>query len=227
MTTLMQTSYKKSAVLFLTVFALVFVATHAQAQFNRFAVGVNAGTTGFGGDVTTNIINGLNFRVGYNTLGLSFTEDIEDDPDIRVDGSLAMSSISFLVDYYPFKKGFQITAGLVVNNFDFDADVTPTSTYKMDDKVFQPERLGTLAANLNYGNNLVPYMGIGFGNALREGGRLTFNLQLGAMYSGAPTLSMSGTGMIAPTANHAQSFNEGLSVFEWFPVLNLGLAYRF
>jgi len=38
---------------------------------------------------------------------------------------------------------------------------------------------------------------------------------------------MNGDGLISPTTDQAVNFQEGLNEFDWFPVFNLGLSYRF
>jgi hypothetical protein len=107
-----------------------------------------------------------------------------------------------------------------------DTDMIPNESYEVDGRVYEPERLGSLNAMIEYPNKLAPYIGVGFGNAIGDGSKLKLNMQIGAMYTGAPELRMTGTGMIAPTADNQPSFQKGLNEFNWYPMFNIGLSYR-
>jgi len=75
---------------------------------------------------------------------------------------------------------------------------------------------------------MAPYFGIGWGNPVEKGRGLGFNLDIGAMYQNSPNIKMTGTGMIAPTAEANQQLFEdsfeGAKV--WF-VVALGLSVNF
>jgi hypothetical protein len=131
------------------------------------------------------------------------------------------------VDFHPGGKGFKISGGVYLNNFDINADVVPNESYTIDEKTFAPEKMGSLSANMSYDQQIAPYLGIGFGNAVRsEGSALKFFTNLGVLYTGAPSFTMEGEGMMAPTADNAPAFQEGLNEFEFYPVFNLGLSFR-
>ncbi|MCC5933756.1 MAG: hypothetical protein LAT75_12290 [Candidatus Cyclonatronum sp.] len=206
---------------------------HAQFMDNRsFGLGVYAGTTGIGGEAATNISNDFTFRLGFSAFGLNVSETVDDDPSMDIDGKMRLNSLSALVDYFPVNgRGFKLTAGLIYHNLDVSADAIPIESYTMNkgrdnERTFAPERLGSLSMNLEYPNKLMPYLGLGFGNMVSTGSPLTFMFNLGLMYSGAPKLTMEGEGMIAPTVDHAISIQEGLNVFNWYPVMQVGLSYR-
>lgn len=118
-----------------------------------------------------------------------------------------------------------MTLGAFYNNNGGEFFGQPVTPYKYDEtKTFAPEKLGTLSGKLEY-PAISPYAGVGIGNAANS--RISFLLDLGVLYTGSPEVTIEGTGMIAPTANHAPTINEGLKSFQWYPFLSLGLGYRF
>lgn len=211
--------------------SILFLSTWnigALAQ-NKYAVSIDAGTTGIGLDGVVRLHERVNARVGFHTISYSSTATV-DDLDVGLDAvsSFEVSNISAMVDYFPFKRFVKLSAGLYyVLNFNFDGTITPNEDYEMDGRMFSPDRLGYLNANLNYSNGISPYLGIGFGNAVGKGWPVKFNMNIGMIYTGAPNLNMEGEGMIAPTADNAESFQTGLNEFKWYPVLNVGISYAF
>jgi hypothetical protein len=212
---------------------LITVAALSTAQAQRsFGIGLNAGTTGLGAELATNLNQNFTLRAGMGTGAYSINEVIDDnEPAMDVNADLSLNTFSFMIDYFPMKRGLKLTAGFIYHDFDVTADVIPNEPYTLNagqsnEKVFAPERLGSLTIGLVYPNKFQPYVGLGFGNMVGRGFPLKLSMNLGLMYSGAPELTMTGTGMIAPTADHAPNIQEGLEVFEWFPVFNLGLSYR-
>jgi len=206
----------------------------AQDNFaNRYALGLNAGTTGIGGEITTNMTKKIAIRFGLNTLSYGDSGIYDDDePSVSYSGDLSQTNFSLLADFYPKNRGFKITAGLYYQNFDIAASAVPNEAYTfnegaVNEKVFGPERLGQLDVLVTYPRKLMPYAGLGFGNPVGNGSSLKLNMSLGFMYSGAPELTMNGDGLISPTTDQAVNFQEGLNEFDWFPVFNLGLSYRF
>lgn len=215
------------------LFACVGILNAQFQQERRVALGINAGTTGFGGEVTTNITKKFNGRIGFNFFNNSQTGSIDDeDPGLDYNGDLSMGSFSALVDFFPANRGFRLTAGVYYHNFEISGGAIPNENYVMNEgrdneKVFSPDRLGSLSAELTYPNALMPYFGVGFGNAVAKAGiPVKVNMSLGLMYSGAPELTLNGTGMIAPTADQAPNIQQGLNEFNWFPVFTLGLSFR-
>jgi hypothetical protein len=73
-------------------------------------------------------------------------------------------------------------------------------------------------------SSLAPYVGMGFGNSM-NGGRWSFAFDLGVMFTGLLDLARSG----AAHLQVREQFNpeDPFSDVKYYPVLSLGLAYRF
>ena len=205
---------------------LAFSTTAAFAQ-GQMAVGLKAGTTGFGGDFSYSMNEKLNVRLSGSTFAYGMDGIVDDEPDIAYNVDAATASVGILVDYFPARRGFKLAAGLYYYDFSIIGDATPNEDYKFsDDKTFTAERLGSLNATIDYASKIVPYAGIGFGNPIAKGSAIKVNLEIGALYTNSPQVTMEGEGMIAPTANYGQDFEGGVADFKFFPVLNFGISYR-
>lgn len=213
-------------VLWISTLAL-FISMGTQFVQAQTAIGIKAGSTGFGGEVIYSVTEKFNARVSgtffnYQTDGVY----ADDEPNIAYDIEGSMTSIGLIADFFPAQKGFKLSAGLFYHDFLVDGDAAPNESYTINDKTFQPEKLGSLTGSMDYESKLVPYAGIGIGNPVAIGKKIKLNFDIGAMYTDSPQVTMEGDGMIEPTANQGQDFEDGMKDFKFFPVINLGLSFR-
>ncbi len=213
-------------ILFLFIFP--FKLASQTDSFNKFSIGLTGGTTGFGGEVATNISKKVNLR--FSITGFSYSEKGEEADENITFGYEAKGSIgalALLLDYHPFNSSFKLIAGVVKNNFEINGFSTALTPYEFNsDRTFSPERVGSISALLTYPNTYMPYLGFGFGNSLSKGSAIKLNLSLGVLYSESPKLEMEGTGLISPTINQIKNLQEGLNEFGWYPMLNLGVSLQ-
>lgn len=127
--------------LFISSFMFLTVALSAQAQgifsenmFNHFAVGVTAGTPGYGLDVATTVGDYFQLRAGFTTIpSVKMSSDLDVEipigtstgtstgriagipNSIDVEGKLNMTNFKLLVDVFPFKSSsFHVTVGAYI-----------------------------------------------------------------------------------------------------------------
>jgi hypothetical protein len=205
---------------------LALLAGTVQAQNQGLAISLKAGTMGPGVELSLPVGSNLGLRVGGSFLPLTPTH-IEEDEDVTVKfkGDVTWGGYKGLLDIYPFRNGFRLTAGAYVDIREVKATGKPLSAMEIDGKEFSPERLGSVSATLTYDQAVSPYVGFGFGDPTRRG-RVGFLFEAGVIYTGEPTFEMSGTGMMAPTANWAPTMEESIKTFTWMPVVSLGLSFR-
>lgn len=85
-----------------------------------------------------------------------------------------------------------------------------------------------------------PYLGIGWGNLRSDKNRLLYSIDIGAMYLGRPQVQLSLSGPVSDLAYQADAaatqaylaqeqgkVEDTLSKYRYFPVLSVGLWYRF
>lgn len=196
----------------------------SQAQVS---VGIKGGSMGAGGQASVPLLDKMNARLASTYFSYEHSDVYTgDDPSVAYDARLRMMAGGALVDYFPFGNAIKLSGGVYYYDFAVSGQAEPNESYTIDKKTFEPEKLGALSADVGFGSKWVPYAGIGLGNPVQSDHRLTFTLELGALYTNSPQITTTGEGLIAPTAKQAQDFEDGLSDFKFYPVLNLGLSYR-
>lgn len=197
-------------------------------------VGVRAGTTGIGADVGVRLMPTLSARLGYS--GLSYSTDV-DVTDIDYDADLKLSNLSLLLDFSPLPGPFRITGGFVFNDNKIDVTGRPSNgTYRINGVTYPAAAVGSLDGTVKAGNRAAPYVGIGYGNVAGFG--VNFYFDLGVMYQGTPSASLSATcGAAAPgaacaqlqsdVAAEARRLQSDIERFKWYPVANIGVTIGF
>jgi hypothetical protein len=202
------------------------------------AVAIRAGTLGAGVDVDFGLTQRLNLRLGYSAY--TYDDEIEDS-DVLYDGELKLSNAQALLDWHAFGGGFRLSFGAIGLGTKVDVTGQPLGgEYDIGDDTFTAAQVGSLRGEVEYSNSVAPYIGLGWGNTVDKEDRITFLLDVGAIYGGSPEVKLTAQcGTAAPpgsaTCNRLQTAvsdeeaeleDEG-AVAEWWPVLNLGIAVRF
>jgi len=194
-------------------------------------IGAKVGTLGFGIEVTKNFTPKINGRIGLNT----FTFDASGtESDIDYDGDLNMESFAALVDWHPFSGGFRATAGLLLNNNELKLTAKSAVNYDIGGTTYTPAEIGTFGGSVNF-NDVAPYAGIGWGNAVDKGQRLTFAIDVGVLMQGSANVDFTASGgtlssdptLLANLATEEAQLEDSLSDYDLFPVISLGLAFQF
>ena len=208
---------------------LALVLTHdVPAQ----ALSIRVGTLGPGLDFSMPVSRNVALRAGGNFFTFSqHASAADEDVDVDFEGRLRWGGIRLFSDWHPFANGLRLSAGFYYNLIEASGSGIPTEPFYLNEgqaseKVFEPERLGSLSARLTYPNRLNPFVGLGFGRASGRR-RVAFVADAGVLYLGPPAVTMKGTGMIAGTASQDARLTEGLDSFRWLPVVSLGVAVRF
>ena len=218
----------KKIILIAITTSTILTAGLASAEGN-LALGLKGGTTGLGLEATYNVAPWLNLR-GTGT-GYLYSNTFSGE-EFDIDSTLRFGFAGVLADVHPFSGSFRVSVGAMVNlievnssadNITVDGDELPNADF---------------SAKLDY-PTFAPYVGLGWGNVFR-GGRLSFMVDLGVIYTQLPEFSVTGSsGDADPVVE--DDFQEVLSEFqaegrtaindlEWlqfWPVVSLGLSYRF
>jgi hypothetical protein len=200
------------------------------AEAGGLAISGKAGTLGLGGELTTGITSNVNARVGLNALDLDFEDELD---DVEYDLGLNLSSFSALVDWHIFDSSFRISGGILAMNNELDLDARPTTPEELGGTLYTPAEIGTLSGSVDV-DGLAPYVGIGWGNALDRDRRWGFYCDLGVAFTNSPDVALSANGSLAsdPTfqanlARERDDIEDDLEPLKFYPVVSLGLFYRF
>jgi hypothetical protein len=211
----------------------------ASAGTPPMAVGLRVGTTGIGLDYELALGRYFGVRVGYS--GFDYSHSVSTS-DVDYHGTFRLSMGSALADWYPMHGAFHVTAGIIANGTRLDVTGQPAAggTYTINGNTYTSADIGSLTGRLKFGLAASPYVGLGWGNEVRTNHHVHVLFDIGAIYGGTPDVTLNGVcGPAAPTGSSACSMlqsdvqNERLklqhdvTLVKWYPVIDLGVAYRF
>jgi hypothetical protein len=203
----------------------------AFADTGDIGLGLNGGTLGLGGQVTVGLTSSINARAGIN--GFRY-EGKATKSDISYDYKLNLLSFPVLADWHPMEgSGFRLTSGILFNNNNVKATGRPSATYKIGDVLYSAADIGALTGKVDF-NAVAPYVGLGWGNAVSKHSRLSLALDLGVAFQGTPSVSLEASGPVASTTAFQTELNKEVADIKdktknlkYYPVLSIGLAYKF
>lgn len=204
--------------------ALAMFGMPGAASAETVSLAAKVGTTGLGLEAGFRVTDSINLRLGYYSF--DYGTDLEEE-GIEYDGDLRLRNAALFADWHPFRGLFRLSSGVVQTGNEFigsaeDELVVGDNTYE-----------GSLEATVDW-DGMAPYLGIGLGNAMR-GGRWSFSLDLGVMFTGSPGVRLDGE-VNDPSLEDAfredlereeAALREELSDAKYYPVLSVGVAYRF
>lgn len=184
-------------------------------------------TTGFGFDVTRSLADPLNLRLGFNRLGIVTGYDF--DENLRLD--LQLESIPVLLDWHLFDNSFRLTGGLFYNRNRFTLSSRSGAQVEINEVQFRVE---SYAIRVSV-DDFSPYLGFGWGRANDRSQRLAFTVDLGILFQGTPSVSgraVASSPEIQDQLDLAfdaelESRRSDLSDLKLYPVVSLGLSFRF
>lgn len=198
---------------------------------NDFAVGLGVGTAGAELQGSYRLNDRLAVRGGLNLFSLDRDETFD---DIRYSGEVKFTSASALVDVRPFKNWATVTGGAIIGNREAKLTARPTTNTLIGNVSFTPAQIGQLNASIDLGD-VAPYFGIGIDTTYSgSGSGFGFRASIGAAFGKADT-SLTATGGTAPRppeleaelAREAQRISEDADVLKTYPVISVGLTYRY
>lgn len=200
--------------------ALALFALAGPAFSSDVAIGIKGGTQGAGLELTKGLTEKLNLRLDMN--GYSFDADeTYDGNDYELDLDLRMYGLQ--LDWHPFGGAFRMTAGAYSNGMELEGNTTGDVTIDGN------TQSTTLNAMVDF-DSMAPYLGIGWGNAVSQDKRLGFNVNLGVVFTGSPNVSLSESGnnfTAQELRDEERRLEDEIDDFEYYPVANIGLSYRF
>ena len=212
--------------------AVVFTGSiDVSAQEGKFAIGAKAGTLGFGAEIIGDLHPKVNVRASGNFFPYSYDST---ESGVRYNIDLKLRSGLIALDFHPTGGGIRLSGGLLINGnqLDMDADVG-TQTFSIGDQTYTVDKVGTLKGKVDF-KSIAPFFGIGFGNAVGEGKRIGFNLELGIALQGSPTVDLDATGgllasdtaFLAELAQEERQLEDDISFFDMYPVIAIGITFR-
>ena len=179
--------------------------------------------------------NHLNGRVATYLFNYS---DTVTESGIDYDISVNLRSAGLLLDWHPGGSDFRFTVGGYYNGNEGDLEARSISgTFDINGTLYNVSDVGSLRGDLAYGSS-APYLGIGWGNIATGQRGWGMAWDLGVLYQGEPDVGLNAT--CSPSLSSAQcatltsdveaesrALRADIEQNKWYPVLSLGVLYRF
>jgi hypothetical protein len=219
--------------------ALLCCLSSLPAHAADVAIGAKAGTLGLGVEMTVGLGRQWNGRLGVSGFNYS---DRREASDIEYDAEARLRTAAALLDFHPGGRGFRLTGGLAWNGTEVEGSSLPPSSgfYNIGGVQVPVNLLGTLDADADF-DPVVPYVGLGWGNAVGANQKIGFSFEVGAVFQGqadvelTPVLSPDSP-LNNPVAREAlqiliereeADLEDEASDYDVYPVVSLGVTYRF
>ena len=205
------------------------VTDEGVAEFSFFkpaAVRAEVGTTGYGGAISWNANPYVGVTLGYNGGDISWSDDVEVD-DVNYDVDMDNNLVYLNAEIRPWANWFYVAAGVGYIDQQYGLQArNDGGTIKVNG---EDTKLTSLGYDLDYSNDIAPYLGIGFSPAITN--RWGVFGEVGAYYTGNPNVTnVRTTGgepedaqLVADHINEVRNDDK----YEWLPVAKLGVSFRF
>ncbi|GAB4472876.1 MAG: hypothetical protein OHK0044_16800 [Burkholderiaceae bacterium] len=197
-------------------------------------IAAKGGTTGLGAELAWPLTERFAARLWAN--GGSLSRDLTES-GIRYDVKLKFGAAFALADLHPFAGSFRVSAGLAYNDNRFDfTGRGDGSTIEINGVPYNSADVGTLDGRVRF-DKTSPYLGIGWGSAPRGAAGFGATIDLGVMFqkTRASLTGTCGPSLPAPVCAQLQNdlsaeeaqFRDAVDSFKAYPVVSVGLSYRF
>ncbi|MFY9823484.1 MAG: hypothetical protein WAM82_19035 [Thermoanaerobaculia bacterium] len=220
--------------------AVLLLLALAWPARGEVAVTAKAGTLGGGVELTVGLSRQLNVRLGGNAF--SYTDDHREVSGIFYDATARLRTATALLDFHPGGGGFRLSAGAIYNDTRIDGNslVPASGFYDIGGVPVPASQVGTLDGQIKF-DPVVPYVGLGWGNAVGPGRRVRFAADVGAVFQGKGKVTLTpqipaGSPLNNPVPRAAlqvlidreeRDIENDVADYTVYPVVSIGVSYRF
>jgi len=223
-----------SFVLLLLAISLVIPAVlHAQDYKKQeeftpgWAIGIRLSTFGPGIELIKSFNPLISVRFGGSYFKLKSEFSFDNDISTLNKSYSTFGAINLLADIN-FLRFMHFTGGLLYNLTQEEMAAKPKEDYYIGEIEITSETVGSIFYRLTP-NKICPYAGLGFGSSISGWRRVSFAVDLGVIYHGAPKVQLDANGMVSPTASEEQRqiLQDNVKGYRFYPMLNFQLSFRF
>lgn len=211
--------------------------------FHPASVSAEVGTTGYGASLAWGVNDKTDLVAGWNggkfddkvdldssdsyinyrkVLGSGF-KNFQGDLDYKAD----MNNPYLGLNLRPWANGFTVGTGIIFNDSDAKATLTPKTTgtdIRIDGQDYRVPAGSSLKVEAEHKNDLAPYLTIGYHPDITT--RFGLFGELGAAYAGKARVNVTGEGVPQSTIDAVQT-KANTSDAEWWPIAKVGATLRF
>ncbi len=198
----------------------------------ELSAGAKLGTLGIGGELGYRPLSMFGARIDGEAF--SFSDTITAG-HVNYNANANLQSYGALADLYPFGESFRVTAGLRLNENELRGQ---SQSVRIDGQNVPTSEFGGIGAKVTF-DKTSPYVGFGWGGTIAPG--LNFTGDFGVMFNGNPKASLTaspngaGAALLALTgqnlntlvASERSSLQNAVNGYAYYPVIEIGLTYKF
>jgi hypothetical protein len=221
-------------------------AVKKTSRGSRFALAFETSTLGLGPRAAIRLHNHLNLRIGASAF--DFRRNVADG-DIVYDAVFRLRSLNFIADWFPTSKGLHISPGVLVynrNRVSATAAMPVGKVLSAGTETFVSDPQNPIVGNARSNIRAIsPMVLFGFGNLLPRAGHIGFSFDFGVVFQGTPVTTVTLAGSACDVSQiHCQdiakdrsiqseidagrkTMQDDLSFMRFYPVISVGVGYRF
>jgi len=210
--------------------------TTPEPSIPRFAIGAEVGTAGFGPVMVLTATKQVSFDLGYTLL--SYNYDFSDNKgDYK--GKLKLSNLQAIANWHPFASSFHVSAGAFFSNnkVALSAKAKNGAFYGIGDNDYASSQITSVDGTVELIKGAAPYLGLGWSKTPSKTG-FGFYCKLGVVFMNSPNTKLAAhyaPGAPASVISQAEAdlrkdekkANDDLNFVRYYPVVEIGLMYRF
>jgi hypothetical protein len=243
----MKNYLSSSSIVALCLCTILTRSSFAQGTSPETGIGAKVSTLGVGVEAGMSVTRHSNVRVGFNVYNHSKTFHSR---GITFDGDLDLRSLQITYDQYVI-GGLHVSPSLLAYNgshIDASAGVPPGQSFSLGGiRYFSGAANPIAGTGTMHVRTVAPAVFLGIGNIVpRIPRRVGFNVEGGIVFQGSPTtkLNLAGTACVVnpttgclnagtdPTVqanvqNEQAKLNKDLDPLKYYPVLSVGISWKF
>ncbi len=229
--------HKISAIL-LTFFLLFGLINQVFSEIDKNNITLKVSTLGLGIDYLHSLSESSDIRLNLNAWN---REIIIDKTDVEYDANLKLKNFGVIYDYYPGASIFRVSAGIYYSGDSFDITAKPISSasYTFGGNHYSATDIGDVSGGIDF-KKFAPYIGIGGGSSPNGDGifgtGFAFAFDIGTLYTSydaelttshcnLPTIVC--TELVRDVEIERLKLHNELNDIKWYPVVALGLSFKF
>jgi hypothetical protein len=197
----------------------------AQSATGHFYGGVTGGTLGIGPELGYRASDMFGVRANATFLNVSHGFDSN---DLDYDGKVKLKSGGLMLDLFPFRGGFRVSAGGRLNGNGGRVVATPQRSVTVGRTTYTPAQIGTLRGTAET-KDFAPALTLGWAGTNTQG--FIFGVEAGALFQGRVKLNRftATTSLIsaADLERERADLQDDVDDYKVYPILQLTLGYRF
>jgi hypothetical protein len=204
---------------------------HAQASDSRFAVSGNIGTPGVGAELQYKLNDQFVVRGGGDWMNFNYNHTYS---GIDYDAKLKTGTGGVFLDWHPGQGGFFVSGGSYFGERKARLAGTPTGPTQIGEVTFTPAQIGTITGDVEM-SKTQPFVGLGYDNTFIGDSRWGFRVLGGVSFSDRPKVDLRASGgtlsndptFLAQLQEEEDNVRADAKGFKYFPIVQVGLSYRF